>query len=200
LKRLNRDRQRVVAGLVAETRRLAGERGHPLNEAAARQVEQTLAAALADPVAGAAVASGRLVQPLEHAGLGPVDLTGAVATSGGDKPPALVASGPPAAKESPELKRVWRDLAAAEQALAKVEPKLRLAEDARRQADDRAKKAEGDANRLEQELSRARDEATRARDQVTAATSAEDKARTAVNEARDRVEALTERLKSLAPK
>jgi DNA repair exonuclease SbcCD ATPase subunit len=202
LKRLNRDRQRVVAGLASETRRLAGERGHPLTEAAARQVEQTLAAALADPGAGAAVASGRLVKPLEHAGLGPGDVAGAVAAS----PPAPAAQSTPAAqskpaaKESAEVKRARRDLAAAEQALGQVESRLRSAEAARRQAEGRAEEADRDVDRLEAELSRVRGEATRARDEATAATSADDRARSAVNEANDRVQALRDRLAELAPR
>jgi DNA repair exonuclease SbcCD ATPase subunit len=195
LKGLNHDRQRVVAGLVAETRRLAGERDHPLNEGAARQVEQTLAAALADPGAGAAVASGRLVKPLEYAGLGPVDVAGAVAAP----PPAapVPSKSQPAAKESAELKRVRRDLAAAEQALSRAESQLQSAEATRRQAEEELAKSNGEVDRLQGELSRAREESARAGERATRATSSEDQARSAADEARNRVQAIRDRLVGL---
>jgi hypothetical protein len=196
LKRLNRDRQRVVAGLASETRRLAGERGHPLTEAAARQVEQTLAAALADPGAGAAVASGRLVKPLEHAGLGPVDIAGAVAAP----PPAPAAPTKPPTKESAGIKRARRDLTAAEAALGQVESTMGTADAARRQAEDRAETTSAEVAHLEKELSGARDDAARAQDQAARATTSWEQARAAVNEARDRVQALRDQLEALAPR
>jgi DNA repair exonuclease SbcCD ATPase subunit len=199
LKGLNRDRQRVVAGLVAETRRLAGERGHPLNEGAARQVEQTLAAALADPGAGAAVASGRLVKPLEYAGLGPVDVAGAVAAPA-PAAPVGPSKSKPAAKESAELKRVRRDLAAAEQALGQAESKLQSAETAHRQAEASAVTAETEVDRLEGEVAQARKEAARARDQAGRMATAEQEVRKAAEDGRDRVRTLKDRLDHLAAK
>jgi hypothetical protein len=79
LRVLSRERHKFIVGLARQAQSLASGRGHPLSTAAGRQVEDTLNAALADPDAGRAVASGRLVRSLEHAGLGPVDLNGAVA-------------------------------------------------------------------------------------------------------------------------
>ncbi len=79
LRALGRQRQQVVAGLAHEARRLAREAGHPISEATAREVEATFEAALADAAAGEAVRAGRLVRALEHRGMDPVDLEGAVA-------------------------------------------------------------------------------------------------------------------------
>ena len=70
LRALSDQRHRVIAALAAAGRTLAAERGHAVSEAVRQEVEQTLEAALADPVAGQAVSSGRLVSGLSYAGLG----------------------------------------------------------------------------------------------------------------------------------
>lgn len=80
LRALGRQRHQLVASLAREGSRLARQAGHPVGTNVEREVEATLDAALADPDAGAAMASGLLVKPLEHSGLGPVDLEAAVAT------------------------------------------------------------------------------------------------------------------------
>lgn len=78
LKKLNSQRQQLIAALVKDGVALSGELGHPASPAAALEVEQTLRAALADAGAAAAVATGRLVRPLEASGWDAVDLSGAV--------------------------------------------------------------------------------------------------------------------------
>jgi hypothetical protein len=69
LRELTRQRRQLVAAVVAETRKLAAGRGQKLSEAAARQVEETLQAAMADPEAADAVLSGLLTQPLSSTGV-----------------------------------------------------------------------------------------------------------------------------------
>ncbi len=69
LRELTRQRRQLVAAVVAETRRLAAGHGQRLSEPAARQVEETLQAAMADPAAAEAVLSGLLTQPLSSTGL-----------------------------------------------------------------------------------------------------------------------------------
>ncbi|MEV0408210.1 hypothetical protein [Actinoallomurus sp. NPDC050550] len=73
-----RERGPLVDGLVRRARELAEEAGRPLGETQAREVEDTLHAAIADPSAADAVRTGRLEHPLSHAGFGPL---GAVAPS-----------------------------------------------------------------------------------------------------------------------
>jgi hypothetical protein len=85
LRALSRQRHRVVAGLVAEARTLAGARGVSLSDSVAREVESTLDAALADPAAGEAVRTGRLVRTLERSGFG--EVVGDVAPGGATPPP-----------------------------------------------------------------------------------------------------------------
>jgi hypothetical protein len=81
LRELGHQRQKLVAALTREGRRLASELGENLSDAAAGEVSQTLQAAMVDPWAAAAVRTGALVRPLAATGVEPVDLTGAVAVA-----------------------------------------------------------------------------------------------------------------------
>ncbi|NKX54263.1 hypothetical protein [Arthrobacter mobilis] len=82
LQQLGRQRRELLAALAEQGRELAEELGNPVGAAAATDVEQTLHAAMADPAAAAAVASGLLTGPLSSNGLDPVDLGGKVAVPG----------------------------------------------------------------------------------------------------------------------
>jgi|tagenome__1003787_1003787.scaffolds.fasta_scaffold20920888_2 hypothetical protein len=70
LRELTRQRRQLVAAVTAETRSLVEEEGLRLTDAATRQVEETLQAAMADPEAAAAVLSGLLTQSLSSTGVG----------------------------------------------------------------------------------------------------------------------------------
>lgn len=78
LKKLGTQRQQLISALVKDGVALSEELGHPASPSAALEVEQTLRAAMADVGAAAAVATGRLVRPLEASGWETVDLAGAV--------------------------------------------------------------------------------------------------------------------------
>jgi DNA repair exonuclease SbcCD ATPase subunit len=82
LRALTGQRRRLVIAVVKEVRALAESAGQHPSAAALEEVERTLMAALADAGAAEAVASGRLVRPLESVGLEPVDVEGAVAGDG----------------------------------------------------------------------------------------------------------------------
>lgn len=137
LRRLTRDRQQVIAALAAETRELAAGKGHDLTEAALRQVEETLTAALTDQAAATAVTSGRLVRPLEHAGIGPVELEGAVGGSEIEK-----AAGAGSARAREEQRRAEAD--------------VKDAQKRRREVEGLVASTAADVDRLEGELDRAR--------------------------------------------
>ena len=79
LRRLNAERHRMLRALAREARQLADRLGNPVSAAVAAEVEQTLWAAMTDPDAAAALASGRLVRGLAANGWEPVELDGAVA-------------------------------------------------------------------------------------------------------------------------
>lgn len=78
MRRLSQQRQRLVRELVAEATGLAAGAGLTISDAAQREAEATLHAALADEAAADAVRSGRLMRALSSSGLEPVDVTGAV--------------------------------------------------------------------------------------------------------------------------
>ncbi|GAA0255101.1 hypothetical protein GCM10009539_45380 [Cryptosporangium japonicum] len=72
LRALTQQRHRLVYAVAQEARALGHERGQQITDAVARELEQTLHAALGDPAAAEAVRSGRLVSGLQYAGFGPV--------------------------------------------------------------------------------------------------------------------------------
>ncbi|MCC9175589.1 hypothetical protein [Arthrobacter sp. zg-Y179] len=79
LRRLSTERQRLLRAIVRQARDLASELDHPVSESLAAEAEQTLWAAMTDPSAADAVASGQLVRSLAASGWEEVDLDGAVA-------------------------------------------------------------------------------------------------------------------------
>lgn len=91
LRTLSRQRHAVVAALAADARRAATEIGLPAGEAASREVEETLGAALADDRAAADVRAGHLSTALRYSGFGPE--TGGLAPS-----PAALTSEPASAE------------------------------------------------------------------------------------------------------
>jgi hypothetical protein len=80
IKELSQQAHAAVQGLSRRVAELAESRDQAVTAAVDRDVEQTLRAALADPQAELAVASGRLTRALAYAGFGEVDVTAATAT------------------------------------------------------------------------------------------------------------------------
>lgn len=70
LRELTRQRQALIAELVRRTRAEAGDAGHPISEAVAAEVEQTLRAAMADEQAAAVVRSHQLTTAMTASGAG----------------------------------------------------------------------------------------------------------------------------------
>ncbi|MBO0691647.1 MAG: hypothetical protein J2P58_02010, partial [Acidimicrobiaceae bacterium] len=70
LRALSRQRHAVVAALAADARRAAAEAGLAAGDAAIREVEETLSAALAETEAAATVRAGHLSTGLHYSGLG----------------------------------------------------------------------------------------------------------------------------------
>jgi hypothetical protein len=134
MKELGKQRSQVVAALTRQARGLAAGEGHPVSSAIAEQVEGTLRAAVADADAGAALLGGRLTAALSYTGLGPVDLSGAVApaartgtTAAGDAPVRAPAAG------KAKTGQAGGDRAAREQRRKEAEERARReAEEARR--------------------------------------------------------------------
>jgi hypothetical protein len=155
LRALGQQRNQVVAALARQARGLAHAEGHDVSSAVAEQVESTLRAAVVDPAAGEALAAGRLTTALTYSGLGPVDLSGAVATP--------VRSG--AAAPAPATKAAPKKAAGKQAAGTGADAEQRR----RREAEER--------RRLEVEQARrdAEEAAGVARDAAAAAAAAEQK-------------------------
>jgi hypothetical protein len=173
LRRLGRQRHQVLGALGQEARRLVEERGQPVSQAVQREVENTLDAAVTDPGAADAVRSGRMLRSVRHAGMGPVDLSGAMAAPEIPVGPAstIAGHGPAAPGEAEaEERRSPEDekIAAARDALETAEADLERADhrfSTAKRAADAAEGRRADAERriraLEEDLTRA-DEGLRA--------------------------------------
>jgi hypothetical protein len=206
LRVLSRERHKFIVGLARQAQSLASGEGHPLSTAASRQVEDTLNAALADPDAAMAVVSGRLVRSLEHTGLGPVDLNGAVAGAGAAGAGAGAATTPRARRATPagdtetaaplaaELDKARLEAAAAEQALGSAELAARDAASVFDRASERQVAAESEVHRLAEVLEAARTEAAAAKAEVSAAAGSRQDAERSLDAARHLAREAQERL------
>ena len=142
LRTLSRQRHQAIRGLSE----LAREQ-RTIADAAQREFESTLDAALADEGAANAVRSGRLMRSLTSSGLEAVDLTDAVAAPDDSPPPRRPTPRRRPASEEPKPKDDRARAAVAE---------------ARAALDDR----QAELDRAEHELGQARAQATAARDRV----------------------------------
>jgi hypothetical protein len=166
LSALGRQRRTLTRTLTSRAADLATERGERVTPSTRDAIEQTLTAAMFDPQAAAAVASGRLVHPLEAGGSYPLGLEEAVA---GDldtsvEPAARPADEVRARRERREIERKVRD---AERATQRAEKEQADAEDRVRDADERARTLAAQEKDLESELTRVRREAERVRNERT---------------------------------
>ncbi len=119
MKELGQQRQRLLATLGQDSLALAKELGHGVSASVAAELEQTFRAAMTDPDAAAAVATGRLLRALTASGWDAVDLAGAV---GGpfDRPTSSPTSGSQKSGDDggAEVEGARNDLEDAERTLA----------------------------------------------------------------------------------
>ena len=179
LAELTKQRRALVAALARQGAEIAELQGHRVTPAVVDSVAQTLQAAMADPDASAAVATGRLVRALTTIGLS-VDLDGAVA---GDAEPRSRATHPIDELEEKRAEKRRRE-AEAQAALEAAESEHQKAErrvaDALRARDAIADEVEAAASTLKQ-LKRTLAEADRA---IESVRSERDKAEAAAETAR----------------
>jgi hypothetical protein len=173
LRALGTQRSRLLAALTRQARAVAARLGHPLSDAVAGQVEQTLRAALADPAAGEALLAGRLTGALSPTGTGL-----------GSRPDLRVV--PPPAGRAPAAPAVGgrgRDRRAAEE-------EQRRAEEERRRA--------AEEERWRRELADAREDAEAAADLADEAARSARTARDRAGRAARRAGELAARAEELA--
>ncbi|MFG2983530.1 hypothetical protein ACGFYQ_20150 [Streptomyces sp. NPDC048258] len=152
LRDLSHQQHVVIGALAREALRLADEAGNPVSETVLREVEQILYAALADPEAAEAWASGRLAKAPEL----PAEFPGVDADAVPPEPPARPAPPEPAARpraaERQPDRRVDAARAAAQEAewaATAREDDLRQAEEARQRAAEQAAAAEAEVDRAQ---------------------------------------------------
>ena len=165
LQALSRDRRALVRSLASQAAELAAARGGSITASTVDAVAETLNAAMFDAGAAAAVASGRLIRPLESSGADEADLSDAVA---GDLDPVARRAAPPDDEVGARRRRKE-----AERALRAAETRLRDAVRARDDLDRRRQRAAdrvGElaerAERLRTDLERTSAEAATARERL----------------------------------
>lgn len=161
LRTMSRQRHQVIRSLSQLARELTGKTA---GDAAQREFEATLEAALADDAAAEAVRTGRLMRPLTSTGLEPVDLTDAVAAPEQGAPARRPAKKKPTATKKSDDKAA-RDKRAAELAVAVAH------------AEDALAVAQHDLGRRDEQLREARTAVDEARSRVKDLEAALDEAR-----------------------
>ncbi|MDN8548129.1 transposase [Microbacterium sp. NM3R9] len=144
LARLGKQRRALVAALARRAADLARDADVTLTAGARDEVERTVNAAIVDPVAGAVVAAGRLLRPLDPGAVTADDLAERVAGSvpGAIEPPA-------AARDDLAERRARRE-----------------AEKRRREAERAASEARRELARIEGKTATAREKADRLHERV----------------------------------
>lgn len=202
---LGRQRRKVVAALARRATDVATALGQSVAPATVTEVEQTLQAAMTDPLAGDALRTGRLLRGLAVTGFEPVDLTDAVAAAAADDSHER-ASGPPTsrtARPSREERRE-RELAEAtakatetaawaqeaEHTLAGIDRALTAVDTRRHDVEQSAERLRRELAALDEELAEADAESRELdRERETAARAARS-ARRSAERARERMEYL----------
>jgi hypothetical protein len=190
LRALAKQRRQLIAAVVGEVRTLAAAAGVRLTEPAARQVEDTLSAAMVDEGAAAAVHSGMLTEALASTGIGSLSIGSVV----GVIPGRLHVVPPPPPDEDEERDRAMRLLERASALLADAEARLDKVtkKKSKREARTLQLQAELDevrrrAAELEHALDAATDDLERAQQALVSAEQLRDEAKVAAVDAAKRV-------------
>jgi hypothetical protein len=152
LRRLSAERRTVLGALVREARDLAASAEQTVSEASWRELETTLEAALVDADAGDAVKTGRLTIGLRYSGLGPVDLTGAVATPTGRGERRPMATSRPATNHGASGHERRTGIAAAERAVREAEAAADRLQQEADELDSRVREAREERRQRHQEI------------------------------------------------
>lgn len=188
LARLGRKRRQLVAALARRAGELVEEGGGTLAAGPREEVARTINAAIVDPVAGAVVAAGRLVRPLDPGALRPDDLTDLVAGSVPGVADSTVAPRDDLA-ERRARREADRRRREAEKATAEARRVLGRVEAKTATARERADRLHERVEELRRDLARVADEADSADAAVDALEREERDARDAVSAAERRADA-----------
>ena len=157
LRRLSQQGQQVVSALGREARQLGRDAGQRVGDAAVREVEDTLHAALADPAASDAVRAGRLTSALSYAGFGSVDVRGVAPSEVDAGAPFRADAGAPSRADAGAPSRAGAALPERARPVDAA-AKQRAAQEAARQARADLEEARQDAGDRQRRLEEARQE------------------------------------------
>jgi hypothetical protein len=208
LRDLTRQRRRLVAAVTQEARRLAEAEGQRLSDAATRQVEETLQAAMADRSAAAAVASGLLAQPLSSTGLDSLaEVLGVPLGKGGRAEQRSASADSESSEERPRLSVVRDDEQDRREAQERVDAAGQAVRAATKKRDDvtrKRTKAEAKLLQLEAELEEQRRKVAEAEaateaaaEKLTGLDAKLEKAEAGLGEARAEAQSAAEALRQL---
>ncbi len=207
MKQLSVERTTLVEDLSRKAGKLGAAQGQKVTGAVERDLEETLRAAVVDPLAAEAVASGQLTRALSYAGLGEVDVSGATATplqkSSAKQPPhqkkpsstEQASSTDKRARGHTESAKDREDRedaarrAAAEQAAVAAKERLESATAAVSAAQQARQEAETLVTDLEQQLAGARSALAAAKKQHDQATRAHKRAERGASSAKSALDA-----------
>ena len=199
LRALGAQRRELVDAVTATA---VARAGRTVSAAVRTEVQSTLDAALSDPASAAAVRSGRLVRALSYAGLGEVDLDGAVAPASRRHFPrrASAAGGGRQERSTRERDRAARAAAAeaaAQAAAGRLDDAVgacQAAEQTLAAAATTAEELAAEVARLAQQLAQAEQASAAATDRVHAARNDVQRARAEVERAQTDAERAREQL------
>jgi len=182
IRQLTHRQREVVGSLMREAERRAGAAGRSISDATARVLEDSLRAAMADPEAGRALASGRLTAGMEASGFGgPASVPGT---------PAAPADGPSAPRRTSRSRSKQRSDepgrdARRRDALARAEAAVAETAHGRQQAERRLEQLEAAVADATEEVERVRRQLHEAMEAQSAAKKEQRDARSALDR-RDR--------------
>jgi hypothetical protein len=204
LRELTRRRHQLVAGLVNAARQLGAANGQRVGDDAARGVQTTLEATLADADSADAVQEGSLSEPLEVSGFGFAGFDPGAAPRPALRAVDQEASDATVTDIADRRARKEAEIADAEQGLADAEHLAREAEQAYKQAEQHADeerrhvdKASERIDKLEAKLDEARAELAERNQGAKAAKQAESDAEKTMRAATRALASATERLRRL---
>jgi hypothetical protein len=172
MRALSKQQPQLVAGLVRQAAALAKDSGKPVSQGVARDLEDTLRAAIADADAADQLMAGHLANALQHNGFGLVEsgnLT-LVRSSSGSAPRARKAAsgGSTATKNSTKNTSIKDEqraerLAAAEQDVADAQAAVEVTTSGQEQAGAAVEAAQTQLEAAKEDLARLREELDRAK-------------------------------------
>ncbi len=180
LRALDAQRRQLTRAVAGQAVAISRDGGRRVSAQLASEVEETLRSAMVDPDAGAALATGLLIDTFTSTGLDPVDLSRVVALGGA----AVGRAGPGPGPRTPgETARPTQPddaaIAVAQRALKEADRALQSAREASEEARGRAVRAQRRREDLQSELDEGRLRLEDLGERVAAATESENTARRA---------------------